>query len=198
MHGRQGLFRLGQGQVIINVHQSGGGWGDPVERDLADLQRDLDERAVTADCARRLYGAVVVDGVIDHAASRQRRDDIRAARRGWPSDRERPQVAGVAETIHPIGDRLSLVRIGDERFVACACSTVIAPDGEPWRAYAGCEVSRDVHDVSRSTRLGESIEVRRYACPGCGVLHATDVTAAGKPHLDDVGFPMVHIGSVKG
>ena len=190
MHGRQGLFRLGQGQVLANVHQAGGGWGDPVERGLDDLQRDLDEHAVTTDCAQRLYGAVVVDGVVDHAASQQRRDEIRAARRLWTRDRESPRPAADAapETVHPIGDRLSLVRIGDEQFVACACSAVIAPAGEPWRAYAGCEISRDAHDVSRSTRLGENIEIRRYACPGCGTLHATDVTATGKPHLDDVEF----------
>jgi N-methylhydantoinase B len=190
MHGRQGLFRLGAGQVISNLHQAGGGWGDPLERSLDDLERDVIQGSVTEDAAGRLYGAVVVGGMIDRAASLRRREEIRAERRGWPSDRRCPGIPADAEreVLHPIGDRMSLARIGDARFVVCACTAVLGPAGEPWRCYAGCEVSRDVHAVTRSTRLGDGIEIRRYACPGCGVLHATDVTAAGRPHLDDIEF----------
>jgi N-methylhydantoinase B len=55
-----------------------------------------------------------------------------------------------------------------------------------WRAHAALEVTRDAHDVSRAHRLAPVLEIRRYACPACGVLHATDVARRDDPHLQDL------------
>ena len=56
----------------------GSGFGDPLERALDDVQRDLDGGYVTPEGARRDYGCVVdADGVIDHAASERLRETRR-------------------------------------------------------------------------------------------------------------------------
>jgi len=52
----------------------GSGYGDPLERPLEAVQRDLDDASITAEAAARDYGVVVgADGRIDRAASEERR-----------------------------------------------------------------------------------------------------------------------------
>jgi len=187
MHGRQGLFRLAPGQVLTNVHQSGGGWGDPLDRPVEAVQRDLEHAAVTPDAAQRLYGVVLADGRVDGPATETRRSQLRAERRTWPAAKPLPEVPDAPRVpIGPLGDQLALVQIGTGRFVACRCGTVLATTDGVWREHAAMAVTRDPHDVSRARRLAPGLEIRRYACPACGVLHATDVTRREYPHLQDL------------
>jgi hypothetical protein len=99
--------------LFLYTIKGGPGLGDPLERDPGDIQRDLDDRIVTAEFAARVYGAVV-DGtgerfVVDAVATAARRDELREtrARRAMParewvvSERERvlarDVIAPVAE-----------------------------------------------------------------------------------------------------
>ncbi|MER7618211.1 hydantoinase B/oxoprolinase family protein, partial [Nonomuraea wenchangensis] len=88
MRGRQGLYHLGDDDVLATVPQAGGGWGDPLERSLPALQADLDFGAVTPEAAVRVYHAVLDgEGRIDEAATLARREQLRDERRGWPAER---------------------------------------------------------------------------------------------------------------
>ena len=51
---------------------------------------------------------------------------------------------------------------------------------------AGLDVSTDIADVSSAGRFTDELELRRYACPGCGVLLATDVVRRGSGHRHDI------------
>lgn len=188
MHGRQGVVRLSAGDAISIASQAGGGYGDPLARSLADVQRDLAERAVSPSAARRLYGAVLTeDGAVDVAASESRRAQLRAERTGWPAQRPLPpQPSGERARVHALGDALELVAIEGARFVSCECGMVLCSAEEPWREHAGCSRSTDITEVSVSSRLAEGLEIRRYACPSCGVLHATDVLRVDAPHPHDL------------
>ena len=61
--------------------QSGGGYGDPLERDPARVLADVDSGVVTVDGAREMYGVVVAGGLVDEAATSALRGVLSARRR---------------------------------------------------------------------------------------------------------------------
>ena len=58
---------------------SGGGYGDPLERDPQSVQKDVNNRIISEEAARNIYG-VVVDGEggkVDFAATQELRKLLR-------------------------------------------------------------------------------------------------------------------------
>jgi N-methylhydantoinase B len=79
-----------KGQIVQVVTTGGGGWGDPLERELELITRDVVEGRVSLASAGADYGVVFASGSsierpqIDQAATAQRRSDLRQARKGSP------------------------------------------------------------------------------------------------------------------
>jgi N-methylhydantoinase B len=72
---------IGAGTVFHHTMPGGGGWGDPLERDLDAVAGDVRNEKVSAPRARDLYGVVVDEyGSVDVAATEQLRARLRAAR----------------------------------------------------------------------------------------------------------------------
>lgn len=78
--GKVSGFPVAPDDVLIMDSSGGGGFGDPLERDLDAVAADLAEGYVTPAAAERIYGAVLKDGAIDRAASAARRAQMLAAR----------------------------------------------------------------------------------------------------------------------
>jgi N-methylhydantoinase B len=57
------------GAELIYLTAGGGGWGDPMKRDIARILADVREGYITAGTAERDYGVVVVNGEIDRPAT---------------------------------------------------------------------------------------------------------------------------------
>lgn len=75
------------GEVIRIRTTGGGGWGDPLERPVDEVLRDVRWRKVSAEGARADYGVVLLPGsaddpVADEAATSSLRASLRAARTG--------------------------------------------------------------------------------------------------------------------
>jgi N-methylhydantoinase B len=79
-----------EGDTFTRPSAGGGGYGDPLERDPADVCEDVADGYVTIARARTDYGVVVeeVDAdlseyAVDETATEEERTRIRAERAGW-------------------------------------------------------------------------------------------------------------------
>lgn len=74
--------------IIIGLSTGGTGYGDPLDRDPADVERDVTKNLVSADVARSVYGVVIDPGTgrADTERTRGERASLVAARlaRGVP------------------------------------------------------------------------------------------------------------------
>ncbi len=71
---------LKKDDVVISESSGGGGFGDPLERDFASIEADLQQGYVTATHAHDIYGVVFSGGRMDRAASETRRAEMKTAR----------------------------------------------------------------------------------------------------------------------
>jgi len=80
MPGKVTHFPLQKDDVIIMETSGGGGYGDPLERDVQKLGMDLLNGWVTAKEAETRYGAVFKNGKIDRKLTDKRREKIQTER----------------------------------------------------------------------------------------------------------------------
>ncbi|TFV54051.1 hydantoinase B/oxoprolinase family protein [Geodermatophilus sp. DF01-2] len=74
---------LRAGTVVRIRTTGGGGWGDPLDRPVEEVLRDIAWRKVSVRGAREDYGVVVLDdGECDETATEELRASLRAARTG--------------------------------------------------------------------------------------------------------------------
>lgn len=80
-YGSGAVDTLTAADQIVEVRVGGGaGYGDPLERPVADVGRDLEEGYVSREQAETAYGAVLdKGGHVDAEATRRKRVDLRAA-----------------------------------------------------------------------------------------------------------------------
>jgi N-methylhydantoinase B len=57
-----------------------GGYGDPLDREPDAVLRDVHNGSVSPAMASALYGVVIADSSVDHAATTARRKEIRSSR----------------------------------------------------------------------------------------------------------------------
>jgi N-methylhydantoinase B/acetone carboxylase alpha subunit len=88
-HATAGPQEFGEHDLYVSVHRGGPGLGDPLERDPADVQADLNSGDLLPRFAATIYGAVVSedDGaagparwIVDVKATEARRKEIRQER----------------------------------------------------------------------------------------------------------------------
>lgn len=71
--GKIDVLHLVLGDVVEFHSASGGGYGDPFEREPWRVLDDVEAGLVDADSVERDYGVVLADGAVDEAATRERR-----------------------------------------------------------------------------------------------------------------------------
>src|SRR5690606_5456821 len=75
-----GVFPLGQNDAFYLRWNGGGGVGDPLLRPVSDIANDVATRRVSVEAAETIYGVVFTDGKPDEAATRARREQMKAER----------------------------------------------------------------------------------------------------------------------
>jgi N-methylhydantoinase B len=71
-----------RGEVFRHEVAGAGGYGDPLQRDVSAVERDVRNELVSVAAARADYGVVIEAGRVDPAATERLRDEMRRAR-GW-------------------------------------------------------------------------------------------------------------------
>jgi len=70
-----GRYDLQSGEKVVSITPGGGGYGDPLERDVLAVLDDYRESRVSLDAAVAEYGVVITGGVIDEAATAKIRQE---------------------------------------------------------------------------------------------------------------------------
>jgi N-methylhydantoinase B len=75
-------FEITEDDVLYTRQSSGGGYGDPLERDVAMVLKDVVLGLVSPEAAREVYGVAIDTEKIDVDATERLRSSMRAARLG--------------------------------------------------------------------------------------------------------------------
>ena len=60
-----GVFPLFGNDYLHVRWNGGGGYGDPLKRDLKSLEKDVNEGLVSENAAKEIYGAIIINGQVD-------------------------------------------------------------------------------------------------------------------------------------
>ena len=70
-----GRYDLHSGEKVVSITPGGGGYGDPLERDVLAVLDDYRESRITLDAATADYGVVIIGGAVDEAATAKTRQE---------------------------------------------------------------------------------------------------------------------------
>lgn len=168
--------------------QGGGGYGDPVRRDVDAVEVDVRDERVSRDAARDIYGVVVdANGHVDLTGTEARRAQIREDRSRLfepTTPGERPR-AGIEDATR-VDDNLVAVSSGSNYTIACGhCMLVLSDAGantldllvsDGSTALAGPGVGADA-----GSYVDTPIVFRQHFCPSCMTAVSSTVVPAGHP-----------------
>ena len=75
-------FDIGKNDVLYMRMSSGGGYGDPLDREPERVVTDIENGIVSPQEAWEIYGVVVAGEALDAAATRELRSSLRRERLG--------------------------------------------------------------------------------------------------------------------
>ena len=178
--------------VYIVEWAGAGGLGDPLDRPVEKVVRDVASGMISEAGAAAFYGVVVSGEELDVDETKRLRSEMRESRRSWDGPREIATVAAdPSEIDQPVGPGLQVRRSGAEFVLVCGrCDTVLSTADQNWKDGA---LTRDVpategnlHIPPPERLVDDPIVIRQFACPGCLRLLANDVLRAGEQSAWDI------------
>ncbi|MDP2936868.1 MAG: hydantoinase B/oxoprolinase family protein [Dehalococcoidia bacterium] len=182
------LTDLRRGDVFEGIPHGGGGLGDPLDRDIALVQRDLADGYVSPEMARTVYGVELAPGgrEVDQASTARRRKELLRERLhkgkklsvGQAHRSATHQESGIRL---PLGEAL-YVQSG--RFHCAHCNRTLG--GVRENPKLGCILIqaqlKEANPYMAMRWGGESqrFKLAEYACPGCGHLLFVDTRLNGE------------------
>lgn len=181
---------LAPGEVLYLHCQGGGGYGDPLRRPAERVAVDVNERRVSDQAARQLYGvAVGSDGAVDEVETRALREQLLAQRRATSVYGYKQTKTLSAAGLTALDDNLAVHRDGESEHVCCRhCSCVLGSTAQGLRLASRNSPSRDAGPAVTTDPamfIDEPIVFREYFCPSCWArLHCSIVPQS---HVDVIG-----------
>uniref|UniRef100_UPI00398978FA hydantoinase B/oxoprolinase family protein n=1 Tax=Mycetocola sp. TaxID=1871042 RepID=UPI00398978FA len=186
-HAKAAELEIGSRDVFTVNWAGGGGYGDPLERDPEAVAHDVRELYVTTKQARHAYGVVLNGDAVDADATRTLREELRGTRIGAGPLPE-PDAATLPEGAVWLDDHLHVSATG-----AVGCARCGHPLSQPGDSYKTGAVPREIDLVENGLAwidprhyIDDPVVMREFACPGCGVALASEVTRPEVAPLDDM------------
>ena len=186
---RQENFTQHKSDVYAVRWTGGGGFGDPLNRAPEDIDRDLENYAITPAAALSLYGAVLTaEETVDVAATAQHRAAVRAAR---VSKLQRPCRTRGGQVLCEASAGLQVKQDATGIYWACrTCSTDLGATQHNFKD--GC--IREDSPVSACNPLigdpadfiDDAVAFRQFYCPGCGAQIDNEIAVSSDPILRDI------------
>ncbi|MDY6861941.1 MAG: hydantoinase B/oxoprolinase family protein [Thermodesulfobacteriota bacterium] len=172
--------------ILISRAGSGGGYGDPIERDPEFVEKDIRLKAISPDTAKKIYGVVInkkTKRVDKEETEKQRekiiKDRMKKAKRlklkkGFESKDQ--------EIVMRMHEYLEIVKNNNsDRIIRCIkCGYEFCYTKENYKEYA-LLWEKDLKGINlRYPISGEDPKVRfqEFICPGCGILLEVDLYSA--------------------
>jgi N-methylhydantoinase B len=176
-------FPLVTGDVLQYTWQGGGGYGDPLDRNVELVERDVATGVISADRARGAYGVAAGDA----EATAALRSELRAQRLADADPPLRDSEVRVAGTpIARYGPQLEVLADDEgELTLRCRCGHVLCSARENWKE----RVARrrlEAGALPTGVRVHPDLELVQYLCPVCGCMHAVEANERGEPPLQDL------------
>jgi N-methylhydantoinase B len=174
---------LGPDDIFEFRCASGGGFGDPLDRDPVDVQADVERGRFDAEIAARIYGVVLADEKVDLSATRTRRDEIARDRLARALPPLKPLSASSSRTTGQSSPDDQPLYVGVVQRGALAISErsgsplAVAPDH--WTD--GCPVL-----VETRSDLGPEVHIRSYLDPATGYALFVEAVPAGSPRSFEI------------
>jgi N-methylhydantoinase B len=168
---KPGNLVVRKGDVIGYTFQGGGGYGDPLRRDVQRVAEDVRAGHVSVDRARSDYGVVIRRGDVDSAATEYQRRAIRSDRLGGSPASE------LAHESHGLPE----IRAERGRFVTLA-GYDLGPTNGNWKASARLR-NVNAGDYGSLIRLHPDLEIREFSCPISGALLEVEIVRKNESSL---------------
>ena len=169
--------------------QSGGGYGDPLDREPSRVLEDVRSGVVSVDGARAMYGVVVDPGkdAIDAGATDAARAAIRDRRRQRAKavNGERPQAKRAFDATGTALTEFMRVSAG---VIQCACGQVLADAGRNFKEGTLMEegLIKEAGPYVNSFDVARRFVFRQFYCPGCLRRLETEICLKDEPVLHDI------------
>jgi N-methylhydantoinase B len=180
--GNPGRVSLPELTLLCDYVASGGGYGDPLDRDPEKVARDVKTEMTSAEIARRIYG-VVMDGE-NYAVDRDETANLRRQMRQQRITEasllgrvEKPPNGALKGTLR-IHEYLEIGGNGYQKFIRCIrCGHVFCDAKDNYKKYS----LRRIVPLNLVARYplpsgGEYLgHYHEYICPGCATLLQVDL-----------------------
>lgn len=180
---KPGLMVMTNRDVFAVTWQGGGGWGDPIERDMDAVGRDVAAGAVSPEAAKEIYGVILNGGTVDIAASNAERQNIRLKRVGTFMKDPAKFVKG--KPLGSISESLFIARDNRGAHVVTKAGYILTTNNTRWRSGA-IAATFDKPAPEYGIVLHEGLSMTAYYCPATGTLLSVDVHERGALPVDDV------------
>lgn len=177
----KGMFGFANGDVIEWTSPAAAGYGDPLLRDPELVLADIEGGLATEEIAKRVFGVVISQGTIDHAATESGRLAVRRERLG----REPEAEVDAPDNAVRIGDVLHVV---DGRWWSNGAD--LGPASETYRSNADIRETK-LYDIGpefepADVESADRFVLREYLCPVTGYRIDAEIAVSGSEILEDV------------